>query len=175
MHAMRRFALGFITALVLLPVAAVAYVRLGFVDPRADIPVNRLEQRIAMPSLDASIARRATAMAEPLDSSEAALLAGMKIYETNCASCHGDGSHPDAALARALYPRAPQFVRDAPDMSPNQNLYVITHGVRMSGMPAWGRALSEPQLRQVTAFLAHMDHLPAPVAGRWNAGADLPH
>jgi mono/diheme cytochrome c family protein len=174
-HPMRTFALGFITALLLPPLAVFAFVRLGFVNPRADIPVNRLEQRVAMPSLDAAVARRAAVIPEPLDSSDATLLAGMKIYETSCASCHGDGSHPDAALADALYPRAPQFAREAPDMPPHENLYIITHGVRMSGMPAWGRVLSVAQLLQVTSFLAHMGHLPPPIADRWNAGAELGH
>lgn len=172
---MRKFALGFITALVLVPLGAFTFVRLGYVDPRADIPVNPIEQRVAMPALDAAIARRATVVPGPLDSSEAALLAGLKVYEANCASCHGDGSHPDAALADALYPRAPQFAREAPDMAPQENLYIIRHGVRMSGMPAWEKVLSESQLRQVTAFLAHMGHLPSPISARWNAGPEHAH
>ncbi|MDE3151218.1 MAG: cytochrome c [Gemmatimonadota bacterium] len=171
---MRKFVLGVVTAAILLPVAAFAFVRLGLVNPRADIPVNGIERRIAMPALDAAVARRATAIPAPLDSSEATLLAGMKVYESNCALCHGDGLHPDAALAGALYPRAPQFARDAPDMPPHENLYIIRHGIRMSGMPAWGGVLSETQLRQVTAFLAHMDHLPPVIADRWKAGSERP-
>ncbi|HEX8726575.1 MAG TPA: cytochrome c [Gemmatimonadaceae bacterium] len=171
---MRKFILGFVTAVVLLPIAAFAFVRLGLVDPRADIPVNGLERRVAMPSLDASVARRATAMPGLDDSSDVTLAAGMKVYEENCALCHGDALHPNAALAEALYPRAPQFARDAPDMPPHENLYIIRHGIRMSGMPAWGKVLSETQQRQVTAFLAHMDHLPPAIADRWKTGADRP-
>lgn len=167
---MRRFLLGFIVAAVLLPVGAFAFVRLGLVDPRADIPINRLEQRVAMPALDAAVARRTLELTRPADSTEETLLAGLKLYEDHCAVCHGDGAHPTAALTDALYPRAPQFAKDAPDMSPTENLYITTHGIRLSGMPAWGRILSDEQLWQVTMFLAHMDHLPAAVAERWTAG-----
>lgn len=171
---MRRFVFGFIAGIIVLPAAALGFARLGFVDPRADIPVGALERRIAMPSLDASVERRAPEAPASADSSGDALLAGMKVYEANCALCHGDGAHPDAALADALYPRAPRFVREAPDMPEYENLYIIEHGVRMTGMPAWGRILPDSQLRQVTTFLAHMDHLPAALAAQWKAGAALP-
>ena len=164
---MRKFVLGFVGALVVIPVAGFAFVRLGFMDPRADIPINPLERRIAMPSLDAAIGRRAPVVQGPLDASDSSLAAGMTVYQSNCAVCHGDVAHERAALADAMYPRAPQFVRDAPDMPEHENLYIIAHGVRLSGMPAWGRILSGRQLRQVTAFLAHMDSLPTPVAEQW--------
>ncbi|HVA58051.1 MAG TPA: cytochrome c [Gemmatimonadaceae bacterium] len=168
---MRKFSLGFVTALVLVPVAGFAFVRLGFMDPRADIPINPLERHIAMPSLDAAIGRRAPVVQGRLDASDSSLAAGMTVYQSNCAVCHGDVAHERAALADAMYPRAPQFVRDAPDMPEHENLYIIAHGVRLSGMPAWGRILSAQQLRQVTAFLAHMDSLPTPVAEQWRRRA----
>lgn len=168
---MRNFLLGILTALIVVAVAGFAYVRLGFVDPRADIPVNSLEKKIAMPSLDASVDRRALKLANPVDPSSANLIVGMKIYQTNCAICHGDVNHPRAALADALYPRAPQFVEDAPDMPNYQNFYIIQHGIRSSGMPAWRQSLSELQIWQVTTFLSHMDHLPADVSQQWKTEA----
>ncbi len=168
---MRTFWLGFIIAIGFGLLAGLLFVRLGFVNPRADIPVNRLERSIAMPSLDAAVGRRAPQVANPLQPSEANLLAGMTIYQAHCAVCHGDIDLPRAALADSLYPRAPQFVEDAPDMPANQNFYIIQHGVRLSGMPSWKRVLSDEQLWQVTLFLSHMDNLPAPVAAQWKADA----
>lgn len=56
---MLKFIFGFVAGLVVLGAAEFSYVRFGFVDSRADIPVNALEQRIAMPSLDASVDRHA--------------------------------------------------------------------------------------------------------------------
>jgi mono/diheme cytochrome c family protein len=131
---MRSFLFGFSTALAVAVLAGFFYVRFGFVDTRADIPVNVLEQKIAMPSLDASVDRHAPQIKNPVDSSVASLIAGMKIYQTNCANCHGDINHSHGTLAEALYPRAPQFMEDAPDMPENQNLYIVQHGIRLSGM-----------------------------------------
>jgi thiosulfate dehydrogenase len=168
---MRKFLLGVLTGLVVVVLAGFSYMRFGFVDPRADIPVNALEQDIAMPSLDASVERRALDIKNPVDSNDASLIAGMRMYQANCASCHGDVNHPHGALADALYPRAPQFVEDSPDMPENQNLYIIQHGVRLSGMPAWKQSLSDEQMWQVTTFLSHMDKLPPSVSDQWKAAA----
>ena len=56
-------------------------------------------------------------------------------------------------------------------MPENQNFYIIQHGVRLSGMPAWKQVLSEQETWQVTTFLSHMDKLPVPVSEAWKAAA----
>jgi mono/diheme cytochrome c family protein len=171
---MRSFLIGVLAGVVVLVLAGFSYVRFGLVDSRADIPVNGIEQKIAMPSLDASVDRHAPEIKNPVDATDANLSAGMKIYQINCASCHGDVSHPEGALADALYPRAPQFVLDSPDMPENQNFYIIQHGIRLSGMPAWRQSLSDQQMWQVTAFLSHMNKLPTEVSEQWKTAAGGP-
>ncbi len=168
---MLKFLLGFAVAVVVVLAAGFCYVRFGFVDPRADIPVGWLESKIAMPALDAAVDRRAPEAHNPLQPTDDNLISGMKTYQANCASCHGDIQHPHAQLAEALYPRAPQFVEDAPDMSENQNFYIIQHGVRLSGMPAWKQVLIEQEMWQVTTFLSRMDKLPPQVSAEWKAAA----
>jgi thiosulfate dehydrogenase len=168
---MRNFFLGFLTAVIVAIVAGFSFLRLGFMDPRADVPVSLLEQKVAMPSLDASVDRHAPEVKNPVDATVASLIAGMKVYQADCASCHGDIKHTHGTLAEAFYPRAPQFMEDAPDMPENQNLYIIQHGIRLSGMPGWKQALSDQQLWEVTTFLSHMDKLPPEVSEQWKAEA----
>ena len=168
---MRKFVLGFVIAVVVVLGAGFLCVRFGLMDPRADIPINSLERRIAMPALDAAVDRRAPDVKNPVQPTDANLIAGMKVYQTNCASCHGDIYRPHGMLADALYPRAPQFVEDAPDMPENQNFYIIQHGIRLSGMPAWKSVLGEQQMWQVTTFLSHTDKLPPNVSQEWKNAA----
>jgi hypothetical protein len=54
---MLKFLLGFAIAVVVVLTAGFCYVRFGFVDPRADLPVDWLESKIAMPALDAAVDR----------------------------------------------------------------------------------------------------------------------
>lgn len=169
---MRRFWFGFgiaVLAGVVMLAGLFVYIRFGFVNFRVDIPENRLEKAIAMPALDASVDRRVPEVKNPVAPTHDNLVAGMKIYQRNCASCHGDINHPHGMLADALYPRAPQFLEDAPDMPENQNFYIIQHGIRLSGMPAWKQVLSDQQMWQVATFLSQMDKLPPNVSDQWKA------
>ena len=168
---MRKFLLGFITGVFVVLMTGFLCVRFGLMDPRADIPVNSLERRIGMPSLDAAVDRRAPEAQNPIQPTDANLIAGMKVYQANCASCHGDIHQPHGMFADSLYPRPPQFVEDAPDMPENQNFYIIQHGIRLSGMPAWKQALSEQEMWQVAAFLSRIDKLLPPVSDAWKATA----
>jgi thiosulfate dehydrogenase len=164
---MRKLVVGFTVAILVVLLAAFCYVRFGFVDPRADMEVGVLERKIVMPSLDAALDRHAPEAQNPIQPTDANLTAGMTLYQTNCASCHGDIHRPHGMLADALYPRAPQFVENAPDMPENQNFYIVQHGIRLSGMPAWKQALSEQEMWQVTSFLSHIDKLSPPVSAAW--------
>lgn len=168
---MLKFLLGFAVAVVVVVTAGFCYVRFGFVDPRADLPVDWLESRIAMPALDSAVDRRAPETHNPIQPTDDNLIAGMKTYQSNCAGCHGDIQHSHAAFGDGFYPRAPQFVEDAPDMPENQNFYIIQHGIRLSGMPAWKGALSEQETWQVTTFLSHMDKLSPQVSAEWKTVA----
>lgn len=170
---MKKFWSGFITATAVLLVAGFCYLRFGFVNPRADIPVNALDRSIAMPALDASVDRRAPEMQNPVQPTERNLTAGMKMYQKHCSICHGDPVHRQGMLANALYPRPPQFMDGAPDMAENQNFYILQHGIRYSGMPAWKQTYSDQQLWQITAFLSHMDKLPSAISALWQTAASV--
>ena len=168
---MSRFLIGFVTAIVMVLLALVCYVRFGFIDPRADAQMGALEMKIAMPALDASVDRRAPSVQNPIQATDDNLMAGMKIYQSACAGCHGDVVHTHTAFGDSFYPRAPQFAEDAPDMPENQNFYIIQHGVRLSGMPAWKTSLKETEMWQVTTFLSHMEKLPPAVQDAWKTSA----
>jgi mono/diheme cytochrome c family protein len=98
----------------------------------------------------------------------------VKIYQADCAGCHGDVVHRHASFGDSFYPRVPQFAEDAPDMPENQNFYIIQHGVRLSGMPGWRTSLKESEMWQVTTFLSNMDKLPPKVLAAWKTAATEP-
>jgi mono/diheme cytochrome c family protein len=62
-------------------------------------------------------------------------------------------------------------MEDAADMPDNQNFYIIQHGIRLSGMPAWKQTLTAEQMWQVTTFLRQMDKLPQGVSDAWKVSA----
>jgi mono/diheme cytochrome c family protein len=166
---MQKFALGAVVGLAAISVLIYAYLRFGFLDFRADARPSQLETEQAMRFLDASVDRRAPDGAAPR-LTQPQLMEGVKLYETYCAECHGSPERAEQQLTSlSFYPPAPQFMEDTPDMSENENFYIIQHGIRWTGMPAWGNTLSTRQVWEVAGFLGNMDKLPPAVQQEWRA------
>src|ERR1700730_11827967 len=156
---MRGFIYGIVTMLVIAALGVLCAL-LGFVNMRADNPPSKMETTLATRAMDASVARAAPKLTNPVTADEANLVAGARLYSEHCAMCHGDPAHPKSPLADSLSPPAPQFTDDTADMPENENFYIIQHGIRWTAMPGWKNVLSEQQTWQVVTLLSHMHDLP---------------
>jgi mono/diheme cytochrome c family protein len=158
---MRGFLLGIIFTLIVLAAGGWWCVKQGYMDFAADQKPSWAEEKVAMAAVDASTDRRASDAKNPVEPTETNVTAGAQIYLDHCAGCHGVPSNPDSTFARSFNPPAPEFFQDAPDMSASQNFYIIQHGIRWTGMPAWGKTLSDTQIWTLCAFLDNTEKLPA--------------
>jgi thiosulfate dehydrogenase len=156
---MKGFLFGILTMIFILGVVLI-FALLGFVNMGADNPPSRLETAIAGRVSDASVARAASKIANPVAADETNLVAGARLYREHCTLCHGDPAHPKAPLSDALNPPAPQFMNDKADMPEHQNLFILQHGIRWTAMPGWKNVLSDQQLWQLVTLLSHMSDLP---------------
>jgi mono/diheme cytochrome c family protein len=156
---MKVFLLGIATLTIIL-VLGLLFAIMGFVDMRADNPPSRLETVLAGKAMDASVARAAPKVANPVTADATNLVAGARLYRDHCALCHGDPANPQSPLAGSLNPPAPQFMKDMADMPDDHNFYILQHGIRWTAMPAWKSVVSEQQTWQLVTFLSHMNNLP---------------
>ncbi len=156
---MKGYILGIVTMILILALGLIFAVT-GFVSMRADNPPSRIETTLATRAMDASVARVAPKLTNPVTADDANLTAGARLYRDHCTLCHGDPTHRKAPLATSLNPPAPQFMNDMPDMPENQNFYILQHGIRWTAMPGWKNVLSEQQVWQTVTFLSHMHDLP---------------
>lgn len=118
------------------------------------------------------LARRAPKTADPVPLSDANLLGGLKLYKQNCAICHGTakGDASQSNIAKGLYQKTPQLAtRGVEDDPEGVTYWKIKHGIRLTGMPAFGRTLSDKELWQVALFLKYMDHLPTNVEQKFKS------
>jgi thiosulfate dehydrogenase len=157
---MRGFVLGVVCTLIVIAAGGYFFLHEGYMSFNADAQPSGLEAKLAMGAVDASTDRHAPDAKNPAPATEENLVAGAKLYLDHCAGCHGVPSNPDSAFADSFYPPIPGFFKDAPDMPENQNFYIIQHGIRWTGMPAWNRALDDMQTWQVVTFLSNMEKLP---------------
>ena len=161
---MRSFLLGVIATIVALFVIAFIALKTGRIDFRADHPPSATETHLAMSAVDASTDRHAPDFKNPLQATEANLVSGADLYLNHCAGCHGLPSNKDSVFANSFNPPVPVFFKDAPDMAENQNFYIIQHGLRWTGMPAWNKTLNDTQIWQLVTFLSNIEKLPPAAA-----------
>ena len=134
----------------------------------ADAAPSKLERWAASKSLHATLAREASSSPNPMAPTDANMVAGIKLYAANCAACHGVADGAPTTLAVGLYQHAPQLAKDGVEDDPAGVTYwKIEHGIRLTGMPAFGKSLSDTQVWQVALFLQHMDKLPPAPKAAW--------
>ena len=157
---MKSFLLGVILALFFLIAGGYFLLKSGRVSFSADQEPSAVEEHLAMSAVDASTERNAPEAKNPLAADEGNLVAGAKLYLNHCAGCHGVPANPESLFGRSFNPQVPAFFKEAPDMPENQNFYIIQHGIRWSGMPAWKNTLDERQTWQLVTLMSHMQKLP---------------
>jgi mono/diheme cytochrome c family protein len=164
---MRNFILGIVVTLLLLGLGGLAVATMGLMPTNADATPPRLERRVAMSALDASMERHAPRVSSPIPPTDDNLKAGMTIYTMNCSMCHGTLDNKPSPLEKSFYPPVPQLILDPLDDPEWHIYYAVRTGVRYTAMPAWNKALSDQDIWKVTAFLSRVQKLPPAVQDYW--------
>jgi mono/diheme cytochrome c family protein len=82
----------------------------------------------------------------------AKVLMGADHFAAHCAICHGAPGVPRGDIAEGLYPQPPNLAKMDMDHSPAELFWVLKHGLKMTGMPAWSDH-SDEELWATVAFL----------------------
>lgn len=113
-------------------------------------PVTKAIARVR----DASIARRATDKPPADYASPQRVQAGARMFAAlGCVNCHGAPGVKWQKFSEGINPAPPDLKEEAAGLSPSQVFWVAKHGIRMTGMPAFGEAASDDELWSVAAFV----------------------
>jgi mono/diheme cytochrome c family protein len=164
---MRKILLGSVLTFTLLLLLALAVTRLGLMPVSADGAHSRLEARIMPTVLHASIVRHASGEANPVSLNEDNLKAGVDNYKAMCARCHSTPDGEASVYGQSFYPPAPQLPKGMSQYTDSQLFWVIKHGIRNTGMPAWGSMLSDEETWQLVSLLKNSQDLPPSVEAQW--------
>lgn len=125
-----------------------------------DLP-HPIETRLARAARHALVPSEARQRANPEPNTADTLKDGMAHWADHCASCHANNGSGDTAMGRGLYPKAPDMRGpDTQSLSDGELFYLIEHGVKITGMPAWGTGDVDGE--RATWRLVHfIRHLPA--------------
>jgi mono/diheme cytochrome c family protein len=91
------------------------------------------------------------------------LIAGARAhFADHCASCHANDGSGRTTIGQGLYPRVPDMrTAETQSLSDGELFYIIEHGVRLTGMPAWGNDTPESETAgwQLVHFIRHLPKL----------------
>jgi mono/diheme cytochrome c family protein len=107
---------------------------------------------------DRSVEVRSDATRPPDLSSETSIRLGSGNYDAMCTSCHLRPGVEESELSLGLYPKPPLW-RELGEVDPREAFWIIKHGIKMSGMPAWGKSMSDEHIWNIVAFLWKLPEL----------------
>jgi mono/diheme cytochrome c family protein len=154
----RRWALVIGSLLVLAGAAAVV-IHTGLYNIAADVPHTQPVYWLFETVRDRSVATRARDIVVPKDLDDANRISkGAGQYAETCSGCHLAPGMKRTEISRGLYPRAPELRRQT-DLTPAEQFWIVKHGVKMTGMPAWGVTHQDELLWDVVAFVRKLPQL----------------
>jgi len=135
-----------------------AFVYGGVFNAAADEPHSKLFYWLVEATRERSIAARARGLEVPPLDDPALLTAGGADYNEMCTECHLKPGMEDSELRTAMYPRPPDLTKTKRS-DPAQTFWIIKHGIKMSGMPAWGATHDDQRMWAMVAFLQELPRL----------------
>ena len=142
----------------LVAVAATATVSLGVYNVAADDPHSRPVYALLETARERSIEVRAAKLQVPtnLDDPER-IRQGAGNYNAMCVTCHLSPEAAATEMSKGLYPAPPNLSKQP--VAPAEAFWVIKHGIKASGMPAWGGSMDDEFIWNMSAFLQKLPTL----------------
>jgi len=151
---------------------AVAVVFGGLYDVSATGPHTQPVHAMLETAMQRSVRLRARGIQAPALADEALVRRGAACFRAKCVQCHGAPGVAPADFGQAMQPLPGPLVDAAARWQPHELYWLVRHGIKMSGMPAWDGRLPEQDLWAVVAFLGRLPDLtPQAYAAMDAAGA----
>ncbi|HEX7047679.1 MAG TPA: c-type cytochrome [Gammaproteobacteria bacterium] len=110
----------------------------------------------------------------PLDD-PALIMKGAGHYATGCAPCHGAPGHNRAVVSIQMTPTPPLYSEKFSRWDAAEKFWIVKHGIKYTGMPAWPALEREDEMWAMVSFLQRLpemtpeeyDHLAYGPAFHW--------
>lgn len=113
-------------------------------------------------ALERSVATHTIGIRVPVGLDDPALIRrGAGHYQGGCAPCHGAPGRARNPIPRRMLPEPPYLAPVVADWSPAELFWIVKHGIKYAGMPAWVAPQREDEVWAVVAFLLRLPTLDA--------------
>lgn len=103
-----------------------------------------------------SIERRAAGIVPPESVTPEMVAAGAGAYKSMCQHCHAGPGVERAEWAKGMRPQPPHLPEAASHWKIEEVFWLVSHGARMTGMPAFGPTHGDEALWSIAAFVKEL-------------------
>lgn len=151
--------LGMLAAVVLALLIALLAISTGRYNIAATEPHTSIGEWALETSFIRSVRREASDIATP-ELTRAMVDAGAPEYKAMCAHCHGGVREGRAQWTDGMRPEPPELVRVANEWSAAEVFWLVKHGAKMTGMPAFGPTHDDATIWNIAAFVKALPEMP---------------
>jgi len=149
-----------VVILVLMIVIGLVVVYSGLLNVAASKPEGAATRWMLRTTMENSVRRQAAGISPDLSRGD--LAEGAEHYEAMCVACHGGPEdEPPSYIGVGLNPAPSELRKSASRWNAGEIYWIIEHGIKMTGMPAFGKTHSPEQLTNITAFVEKMSTMTA--------------
>jgi mono/diheme cytochrome c family protein len=134
----------------------------------ADTPHSPAVHWLLEQTRERSIARASADIKVPSLTDPELLLSGGTDYNDMCSACHLKPGQEQSDMSLGLYPSPPnltlkhlehEYNHEDTEGAAKRNFWIIKHGIKASGMPAWGITHDDERIWAMVAFLERLPEL----------------
>ena len=145
-----------ILAAAVVVLAGVAYMYSGLYNVAATAPHNALSRWVLQTTQKNSVQTHAEKVGPPPQLSAEKLRHGIEHFADTCVQCHGAPGVKRGELGKGITPTPPDLAEVAAEWSDQELYWIIKHGIKFAGMPAFGPTHSDEELWALVAFLKQL-------------------
>jgi mono/diheme cytochrome c family protein len=136
----KRLTIGLLVALSLVVIVVLLWLKLGADGFSARAKPSPIEQFAAATARKLAMPEHAKRLRNPVPYSNEVLEQARAHWADHCAYCHATDGSGNTEVGRNLYPKPPDM-RASPtqSLSDGELYFAINRGIRLTGMPAWGK------------------------------------
>ncbi len=142
-------------------VAGLGVLYSGSVYIGADEPHAGLTRWLLHTGMQRSVREHAEGIKAPPLYDPKMILEGFRHYREMCVGCHLAPGVTHSEIREGLTPKPPSLQLAAERWTAPQLFWIVKHGVKMTGMPAWGKSHSDDKIWAMVAFLKQLPGMKA--------------
>jgi mono/diheme cytochrome c family protein len=121
---------------------------------------SRLEEIMARNARRIATPAAAKELKNHRPQTEAGMSEAREHFVEHCSICHGVDGRGATTIGRNLYPKVPDMTNwQTQRLSDGELFYIISNGVRFTGMPAWGGEDSPESIWALVSFIRRLPQL----------------